>query len=664
MASTYTQLDPSVPDVQAPRPDRSPARPHGLRIDIQLLRALAIILVLLHHAHVPFVPGGFLGVDIFFVVSGYLMTGIIVRELEEGRFTFKGFYARRARRLLPAAYATLGVTAALAPFLLDYWEYRDFVAQLAGSFAFVVNAVLWQQSDYFNSGAHLKPLLHMWSLSLEEQYYFLLPILLFFWPKRMRLPLTIALTVVSAAACVWLLQRSPSANFYFLPTRLWELGIGSILALLIRRDWIKPAAMPVPRLLAAALLILVPLLFDERGHPGLPALAVCLATALLLVPGLDLRPSRPLAPLVAIGDRSYSLYLVHWPILAFANNTFIQAVPLWVNLALLAPMLIWMELQYRFAEQPFRSMRFDAGRIALLVLIPIVVLGGSFAYLRSLGRPDPELHIGNTGIGASCNSKGDYAPRRECQSSPNPTSLIWGDSFAMHIGPALAESSPGGVEQATRTSCGPFLGLAPVNGEQQTEDWARRCIAFNDSVLRSLARSPGIDTVILSSALGQYVPGQEPGWRALERRGESFVEQAQSMEQLHAALIRTVAAVRHLGKKVVLVAPPPSAGFDMARCQTRESEGKPVIAPNGRCDFSREDYLAFRAPISRFLTEAGQRGIVPIFSFDAALCGSGTCRISAGGKPIYRDPAHLSIVGSRALGRELRMGEAARAMAR
>ncbi|QAY77488.1 acyltransferase family protein [Sphingosinicella sp. BN140058] len=664
MATAYSQLDPVAPEAQAPRPDRTHSPSRGLRIDIQLLRALAIILVLLHHAHVPYVPGGFLGVDIFFVVSGYLMTGIIARELDEGRFSFRNFYARRIRRLLPAAYATLAVTALLAPFLLDHWEYRDFLAQLAGSFTFVVNLVLWKQSDYFNSGAALKPLLHMWSLSLEEQYYLVLPLLLFCFPKRFRLPLTAAATLISIAACAWLLQRVPSATFYFLPTRFWELGIGSVLALLIRKEWVRPAALPIPRLAAAAILILVPLLVDERGHPGLPALVICLATALLLVPGLDLKASRPLAPLVAIGDRSYSLYLVHWPVYAFVNNIFITRVPLWLNILLLVPVLIWMELQYRLAEQPYRAMRLDARRIGLLVLIPLIVVGGSALALRAGGQPDPALHIGNTGIGAGCDFKNAYAPRADCRTADRPTTLLWGDSFAMHLGPGLAVSSPGGVEQATRTSCGPFLGLAPVNGAQQTPDWARRCIAFNDSVLAALARSPQIDTVILSSALAQYVPGQEPGWHALVRRGDALTEQPQSLDQVHAALTRTVAAIRRSGKKVVLIAPPPSAGFDMARCQAREAAGLPVVAPEGRCDFSLDAYSAFRRPINAFLAEVTRRKTLPILSFEETLCGSGTCRISAGGKPIYRDLAHLSIVGSRALGHEMRMGETARAMAR
>ena len=640
------------------------ARRHAPRIDIQLLRALAIILVVGHHTGVPFLPGGFLGVDIFFVVSGFLMTGIIARELDQGRFSFSGFYARRVRRLLPAAYATLTVTAIAAPFLLDSWEYSDFLSQLAGSFTFVVNIVLWQQTDYFNSGAGLKPLLHMWSLAVEEQYYILLPLLLFVCPKRLRLALGILVTLVSAAACIWLGQRSPSANFYLMPTRLWELGIGSVMAMLISSGRIGSRLLAIPRLCAAILLIAVPLLCDERGHPGLPALIVCLSTALLMIPGLDLPRSRTLSPIVAIGDRSYSLYLVHWPILAFANNVFIAPVPGWVIAALMVPMLVWMELQYRLAEQPFRDLRLTRARIATLVLIPIVILAASYGYGRTLGTGDVEARLGNTGLAPSCNAKDSYVPRTECATAAAPRTMLWGDSFAMHLGSALAVSTPGGLMQATRTECGPFLDIAPVNGAQQTIDWARRCITFNDSVLATLARTPSIDTVVLSSALAQYVPGQEAGWRSAVRHGSAVIEQPEDVRTLHSALARTVRAIRALGKRVVLIAPPPSNGLDTARCLTRVGEGKPTMAPDDRCDFSRAAYLSFRRPIQQFLADVSQSDTVPIVTFDETLCGSGTCRVTIAGEPLYRDLAHFSIPGSRSLGREMRLGEKARAAAR
>jgi peptidoglycan/LPS O-acetylase OafA/YrhL len=465
----------------------SKTTPHGLRIDIQLLRALAIILVVLHHAHVPFVPGGFLGVDIFFVVSGYLMTGIIARELEQGTFSFAGFYARRVRRLLPAAYATLAVTAALAPFLLDQWEYRDFFAQLAGSFTFVVNMVLWQQSDYFNSGAGMKPLLHMWSLAVEEQYYIVLPLLLFLCPRKLRLALGVLLTLTSGALCIWLLQRSPSATFYFLPTRAWELGIGSVMALLVRAGLFGERRMPLLRLACALVLIAVPLITDERGHPGLTAFVVCLATAVLMIPGLNLPQSPALRPFVMVGDRSYSLYLVHWPVYAFANNIFIDPVPGWVNAVLIVPVLLWMEAQYRLAEKPFRAMRLTWSRLAILILVPLIVLGGSYGYKHMLGRPDAEVRAGNTGIGASCNFKDDYVPSKDCMTGPASHTMLWGDSFAMHLG-TLPYPPPAVLSRRRELNVAPSSALR--RSTVRSRRWTGRSAAL-PSTIRCWHHSPG-----------------------------------------------------------------------------------------------------------------------------------------------------------------------------
>jgi peptidoglycan/LPS O-acetylase OafA/YrhL len=192
--------------------------------------------------------------------------------------------------------------------------------------------ILWRQIDYFDSGAALKPLLHMWSLAIEEQYYLALPLLAVLCPRRLRLPAALLLTIASAALCLYAVQRSPSAAFYFLPTRAWELSAGSAAALVARRGatlerisrWCRPAC-------ALVLLVIRRSSPPSAAIPGVAAFVVCLATAVLLISGQTVRPAGPLAPLIPIGDRSYSLYLVHWPLFAFANNVFIGPVPWAVN---------------------------------------------------------------------------------------------------------------------------------------------------------------------------------------------------------------------------------------------------------------------------------------------------------------------------------------------
>lgn len=627
-----------------------------VRVDIQLLRAWAVLTVIVNHARVPFLPGGFLGVDIFFVISGYLMTGLIDEGLVNRTFTFRGFYARRARRLLPAAYATLVVSALAAPLLLDALEYQAFVKQLAGAFAFVSNIVLWKQANYFGGEAVLKPLLHMWSLSLEEQYYLLLPPALFFCARRFRLALSAAVVLVSGALCVAAMGFSATAAFYFLPTRAWELALGSVVAMLVRGGHVRPARMTIARLAALAVILVLPFAVGEGGHPGWPAVAACLGTALLLVPGLRIDgTSAALRPLVGVGNRSYSLYLTHWAPLAFAANVFAVPVPLTVNLALLALGVAWAEWQYRFVEQPLRRFAMTRRSLLMLVALPVAVIGASVLCARMVGGG------GNTadraqvsGLSSHCDYRGDFVFRSDCATGSAPDTLVWGDSFAMSLTPGVAAVSPQGVVQATRTVCGPFLGLSPVNDGYYNRAWAQRCMSFNDSVLAYLTVHPEIDRVVLTSVFAHYFPGAEPGWRGLARgangsQSESPPNQAVAL----AHLADTAARLRAIGKRVVLFAPPPSSDLDIGRCLARRGEGRPVLGGAADCSVSVADYRRHRAGVVAFIDAVRKAGTVPVIDFDAELCAAGRCRTRLSDLPLYRDKDHLSVAGSIRLAREM-----------
>lgn len=628
-----------------------------LRADIQAIRGVAIILVILHHARFPYLPGGFLGVDIFFVISGFLMTGMIDEALENGRFTFASFYLRRARRLLPAAYATMAVTALLSTVFLDSVEIKNFADQLAGSFGFVANVVLWRQTDYFSSGALLKPLLHMWSLSLEEQYYIALPLLMFIFSLRFRLPISIVLTFASLFLCIFYVDHNPVAAFYLLPTRAWELGIGSVAALLVRRRLVPTRPMPAVRIVCALTLLLVPLLASEQGHPGMAAIIVCAATGVLMIPGAQVTSLKlALKPLTIVGDRSYSLYLVHWPLFAFANNIFISAVPTYVNAGLLLMCLLWAELQYRLVEQRFRQFRVSTKNVALLVAVPIAIVALTAVWSRSVTTKDSAVRQEAIGLSPQCEFSVRFEPKPECMSGPASATMVWGDSFAMALSNGLAASSPGGIVQATKAVCGPFLDIAPSN-YIYTRSWSEGCIGFNQSVVAYLKLHPEIKTVILSSALAQYVPGAEDkDWEMLSREGDRFRSQPQKLSLLAESLGRTVATVRSMGKHVILFAPPPIMDFDIARCLDRADAGQFSVSPYTDCTYTAGQHVAEWQPIHGFLDLIRQRNIAPIYSIEPFLCGSGRCITRLDGTMLYRDAAHLSAAGSRLLGKDMNWG--------
>jgi peptidoglycan/LPS O-acetylase OafA/YrhL len=253
----------------------------SIRTDIQALRGVAVLAVLIYHSGLSATPSGFLGVDIFFVISGFLITGGLVQQRDLGGVDLFAFYMRRARRLLPASFTVFALVAVLSPMFLSSAAMADLTAQLLGAVTYSINFVLAQQSSYFDTAAEQKPLLHVWSLSLEEQYYFLLPLLIIASPRRHLLTVVSSVTIVSLLLC-FLRVFGETNTFFLLPTRLWELGIGSIGAVIaVAPRW--RALLPYLCPLAALAVALI--LFRSPGgvHPGWAALLTCVATLTLIL---------------------------------------------------------------------------------------------------------------------------------------------------------------------------------------------------------------------------------------------------------------------------------------------------------------------------------------------------------------------------------------------
>lgn len=629
--------------------------PSGPRQDIQALRALAVLLVVAHHFSLARVSAGFLGVDIFFVVSGYLMGGIILRGPADGRpFRFRDFYIRRLRRLAPAAALTSVVTLGVGTILLDPFEQHDLWRQALGALTLSSNIVLWAQTDYFGSGSALKPLLHFWSLAVEEQFYLLLPLVLLL-ADRLRTALVLGATLASAALCFMLVSRSPSATFYFLPTRAWEPGLGVLLAMGLagragqgKQVTIAPGIVRVAKAAAWICLIAVPLMASDAGHPGLAALTVCLATLVILLP-VQTGVPHWLRGVTAIGDRSYSLYLVHWPPLALMANLYVDTPPPETMAAAALAVIVLTEFQYRLVETPMRQAGVSLRKVMLwpsilaLMLLLLCVQGG--------GRDDAgsgESRAANMGLGYECTSQEHFLPTAQCTSKPQPGIMVWGDSLAMHLVPGLVQADGKGVVQATRWVCGPVAGIAPVNRAYST-DWARSCIAWNQSVLDSLAQMPSVKVVVLSSIFSPYVERGEPGWTMLDQSGL----QPRRNRVLLKALRDTVAAVRATGRRVVLVAPVPSASYDIGRCLVRHASGLPNLGRHADCTLLQVENDRNNAAVRAFLAEVIARDIVPVVDPAVAMCQQGRCVTQQGNISLYRDAVHLSHAGSRWLERRM-----------
>ena len=339
------------------------------RPEIDGLRAIAVAAVILFHAGFALFSGGFVGVDVFFVISGFLITSIIVEELKTGRFSVLRFYERRARRILPALFTVMAACVPFAYRLLSPDDLQDFAQSLAAICLFSSNVLFWGESGYFDTQAELKPLLHTWSLAVEEQFYVAFPLLLLAaWRlgRKFLLALIGVIAVVSLVTSVDEVRNFPSAAFYLLPSRAWQLLVGALASFVADR-WrtvdgkgsLGPIAGEIVGWGGMAMIILALFLFDERTpFPGLNAALPTLGTALVLLGASD-RTSvgRMLAwrPLVGLGLISYSAYLWHQPLFAFTKHALLAELPADLAIVLCAVTIVLACLSWRYVEQPFRD---------------------------------------------------------------------------------------------------------------------------------------------------------------------------------------------------------------------------------------------------------------------------------------------------------------------
>jgi peptidoglycan/LPS O-acetylase OafA/YrhL len=647
----------------------------SIRPDIQALRGIAVLVVVIFHARLGIVDGGYLGVDIFFVISGFLITSMIKSQVEAGSFRFSEFYFRRAKRLLPAAYLTFAVTALFSVFLLTGNELRQFADQLFGAVTFTANIVLMRQGSYFGGDADLKPLLHTWSLSIEEQYYLVMPALLYFLPRRWWLGMIVAVIALSFALCLGIGLWRPDIAFYVFPTRAWEMGLGSLGAFIIGRPATLKLAIPLfwPSL---ALLCLLPFFPFGGFHPGLDALLACTATLIIILRAHPLLNSAITRPLAFVGDFSYSLYLVHWPLFALATNMWVGELPTWFKTVGIFASMILAWMQYHFVEDPVRRARMSASWSRAGAIVAMSALTISIPYVAiALGRA-PETYIearrGNTGLGPACISNDGfrghqkYVPPPSCMTGADPTMLVWGDSYAMHLVPGIvAVRGDERIVQATKYVCGPLLGVAPVGhftGTTQTLRWAKGCLDYNQDVIDYLRTTPSVKTVVLSSVFKQYMTASD--FHLLKRDATGDREIAGGIEPALAAIGATINSVRAMGRKVVVIAPPPALDWDAGMCSERRLRGLPTLGPHADCAISDAAYQSKRRLVLAFMKDVTRRHCSDVIMFDDYLRKGDRYETLPGKDIWYIANGHLSYQGSIDLARKMDLVTRARDQAR
>lgn len=630
------------------------------RREIDGLRAIAVLPVILFHAGFEFFSGGFVGVDVFFVISGYLITSIIVSDLGKGEFSFVNFYERRARRILPALFLVMLVCIPFAWLWLFPIAMKDFSQSLVAVPLFASNILFWRETGYFGAAAELKPLLHTWSLAVEEQYYLLFPVLMFvLWKLEKRfIYVTLALFFLcSLALAQWGALNKPVAAFYLLPTRGWELLLGAFAALYLNRY--QPS---VPRALSElgsglglTLIFFSVFTYDKTTpFPGAYALVPTVGTLLIILLATEKTTFGKLIGnpvLVGLGLISYSAYLWHQPIFAFARvRSIAEPSPiLFLLLSVLALALAY--LSWKFVERPFRSSdKFTRKQIfaySLVVSVFYISVGlfghysnGNFAqpnysYLNSLGE---QLAV-NHGLNKVCDGKGISLP--ECKTNANPEIMLWGDSYAMHLTQGLLASNPDlALVQNTMSVCGPILDIAPINA-RYLSPWAKRCIAHNDDVLTYLEKTPSIKYVVMSSPFRQFVDKKST---VLTRSGD--VEHGP--EVALDAMLKTIDRIKQLGKMPIIVSPPPQNGENIGACLAKAKQFNADISV---CDFALAESLELQGNVYDFFEKLNDKATV--INLADFLCTGEVCKTSSDNILIYRDGGHLSHEGSAFIGKEM-----------
>lgn len=433
------------------------------RPDIDGLRAIAVLGVVLYHASQS-VPGGYVGVDIFFVISGFLISQLLVKEIDAGQFTLLRFAERRVRRLVPALFSMTIVTAALGAYVLLPMHLSDLGGALVTQPLLVANLWYWRnvKAGYFADPPEIRPLLHTWSLGVEEQFYVFFPLLLLFAKKRWRWPALISVFLVSLALSVGLVRTKSVFCFFMLPTRAWELILG---ALINRFTSIPPTVrnwLGVMGFFATGYSLCM--LDASIPFPGWAALLPTCGTALLILSGPDSWTGRIFSakPLVFTGQLSYSLYLWHWPCLALENYLLTPTPATTTFACLLSYALAY--LSWRWIETPFRNGKHFRGRRPAVLLFSAYALfcflAGSL-FLSTSGLPQRWPNLEKTAVRTynfEFDPKGSSHPHP--LGSGKPAFLLWGDSHAMSLAPAfdqLAKKHSISGLQLTRSACPPLL---------------------------------------------------------------------------------------------------------------------------------------------------------------------------------------------------------------
>jgi peptidoglycan/LPS O-acetylase OafA/YrhL len=620
------------------------------RADIDGLRAIAVLSVMAYHYSAPLpwplLPGGFTGVDVFFVISGFLITSKLNDDIETGTFSILGFYDRRIRRILPALIVMLAVTLFAGKFLLMPGDYEALAASTATAAFGVSNFFFLANTGYFDRAADLMPLLHTWSLGVEEQFYVVWPALLFLISKgRRRIDVAALLGGIVilglAASLIWF-DTDPKAAFFLVAPRAWELAIGAALVFL------PPLSRPIGEMATAAGLILIVmgfLLVSAASFPGIAALYPCVGAALVIWPrDRETTSGNWLGRLSPIGLISYSLYLWHWPVWVMYRIYINSGTPRIREAAALAAVSILLAtLSYRFVEQPFRKRRWAPSQSVGAGLLACMVIFCGSMYVKSKdGMPEriPDAYEMRSldamwewscprylvmgGLNTVRNFGADWGASRKRY-------ILWGDSHAEHFAPLLAATlSPSdGIAVALYARCPAYLNSS-LHEKSLEANYNEMCMAAYRAAIEAI-RNREFDGVILAG----FWTGQLPYlYDATTPAGTMDA----GLRLTETGLLKVVDDIGSAAT-IAIIGDVPAFQQDPVPCAVlgslwRSSCSAPVISRDQLEQRQGATYKALQAV-------ADQRQNVTLVLPGIGMCQEASCISKIDGQFLYRDPHHI-----------------------
>ncbi|MFW2542738.1 acyltransferase family protein [Primorskyibacter sp. 2E107] len=643
------------------------------RGDIDGLRAVAVLSVVLYHFGMP-LQGGFVGVDVFFVISGFLIGGILWREYDQtGRIWLKNFYIRRFRRLAPAFFVMAIVTTLLGWALLLPFEFREYGKSLIAATVYLSNVLFFRSAGYFDAASEDKPLLHTWSLAVEEQFYILLPLLILFlarWRWGL-LGLLVAIWALSLLGSILLTPYAQTAAFYLFPFRAWELLSGVLLAIWGYETGRRWRGWAVLSWLGMGL-ILASVLFIPAGplFPGLLAIPPVLGTVLVIANGLNRNPvNRLLCNRCAmfVGAISYSLYLWHWPV--YTLSTYLRE-----GYANVLESLVWMALSFglgwlswRYVETPVRHARgLPGGSVfAGTALASAILLGlGGWLY-KADGLPGRFGLEARTHIAASADFLQDWSRcytatvlpldgLEVCPIGPEgpPRVLVWGDShvraFREGLDLAAFEANVPGII-LWRAGCPPLFGVRKIESSAtQAQDTA--CTQANKQIEQSFPRLTSLESILLIGRWSYYASGQGVGLDAQNRISLHPTDGLEQIGTIQARLLasaarHTVAKLSAWGPAVFVMRQPPEIPYYDSRKAAREAAHRhwPLAAkPSTHNEVDRQ-VLALRAALADGLwLPLQEEDRVTVLDTWPYLCDPYHCSAIHDGTGQYFDNNHVT----------------------